>query len=133
MCDPYKIDDAAEFILDNGMKFSETSAGKEVLRMAREFAKLQEARITAPRMPVNEFVVRKEDMSVNGRLRLIKQTDGDICVTVITDEGESAWIEFCTVAMGGGGKSGRTIAALNELALAMIEDNKADPSRAASR
>lgn len=132
MCDPYKIDEAEEFILDNGMRLSETGAGKEVLRMAREFAKLQEARITAPRMPVGEFVVRKEDMSVNGRLRLIKQTDGDICVTVITDEGESAGIEFCTVGMGGG-KSGRTLAALNELALAMIEDNKADPSRAVSR
>lgn len=132
MPNPYKIDEAAEFILDFGVKFSETGAGAEVLRMAREYAKLQEARIDAPRMPVNETVGRKEDMSVNGRLCLFKQDDGDICVSVIEDSGESAGIEFCTVGMGGG-KSGRTLAALNELALAMIEDNKADPVRAAVR
>lgn len=129
---PYLINEAAGFVLSCGTPFGETQAGKEVLRIAREWAKQQEARITAPRMPVGEFVARKEDMSINGRLRLIKQDDGDICVAVIEDSGESTDIEFCTVGMGGG-KSGRTLAALNDLALAMIEDNKADPSRAASR
>lgn len=34
MPNPYKIDEAAEFILDFGVKFSETGAGAEVLRMA---------------------------------------------------------------------------------------------------
>lgn len=124
---PMLIDDAANFYLADGVKFGETSAGKEVIRMAKEYAKILKHRIEAPRMPVKEFVTRNEDMSQQGRLRLFKQDDGDICVTVIDASGESAGIEFCSIGMGGG-KSAHTLTALNDLALAMIEDNKAYPS-----
>lgn len=129
---PYLIDDAAELVLECGAKFSETREGKAVLEMAREYAKLQEARIHAPRMPVSQFVARKEDMSPNGRLRLFKEDDGDICVAVIDNDGVMADVQFCTVGIGGG-KSGKTLAALNALALAMIEDNQEQPIRAAER
>lgn len=129
---PYLIDDAAELALDCGVKLSETREGKAVLDMAREWAKLQEARIHAPRMPVGQFVARKEDMSPNGRLRLFKEQDGDICVAVIDNEGNMTDVQFCTVGMGGG-KSGKTLAALDALALAMMEDNQEQPARAAER
>lgn len=97
---PYLIDDAADLLLDCGVKLSETREGKAVLEMAREYAKLQEARIRGPKMPVGEFVARKEDMSQEGRLRLFKEQDGDICVSVIEDDGNMAGIQFCTVGMG---------------------------------
>lgn len=129
---PYLIDDAAELVLDCGVKLSETREGKAVLEMAREYAKLQEARIHAAKMPVEQFVTRKEDMSPNGRLRLFKEQDGDICVAVIDDAGNMADVQFCTVGVGGG-KSGKTLAALNALALAMMEDNLEQPLRAADR
>lgn len=129
---PYLIEDAADLVLECGVKLSETREGKAVLDMAREYAKLQEARIHALKMPVGQFVARKEDMSTNGRLRLFKETDGDICVAVIDNDGNMADVQFCTVGMGGG-KSGKTLAALNELALAMLEDNVAQPIRAADR
>lgn len=88
-------------------------------------------------MPVNQFIVRKEDMSRHGRIRLIKQDDGDICVGIITERGEDremvdADVEFCSCSSGGG-KSPRTLAALDNLALAMMEDNEKEPSRAADR
>lgn len=129
---PYLIDDAAELVLDCGAKLSETREGKAVLEMAREYAKLQEAKIHAPKMPMGQFVARKEDMSPNGRMRLFKEQDGDICVAVIDNDGNMADVQFCTVGMGGG-KSGKTLAALNALALAMMEDNQEQPLRAADR
>jgi hypothetical protein len=125
----FLIKEAAEYVLADGTPFGETTAGREVLRMAREYEK---QRLETLCMPVNEFVARKEDMSANGRLRLIKQDDGDICVTVIPGDDRSMGIEFCAGGSGGG-HSPRTLAALNALAIAMIEDNKAEPSRAASR
>lgn len=99
--------------------------------MSIGYRKSSESDTPSKRMPFNQFVARKEDMSKNGRLRLIKQEDGDICVAVITDE-EEAGIEFCSVGSGGG-KSPRTLAALNALAIAMQEDNEQEPSRAAVR
>lgn len=83
-------------------------------------------------MPIGVFIGRKEDMSPRGRLRLLKEEDGDICVTVIDKLGNVADVQFCMPGMGGG-KSSKTLAALNALAMAMIEDNLADPSRAADR
>lgn len=129
---PYLIDDAANLLLASGIKLSETREGAAVLEMARAYAKEQEAKLDSPRMPINVFVARREDMSCNGRLRLIKQDDGDICVAVIENDGTMAAIEFCTPGIGGG-KSEKTLAALNALAMAMIEDNAASPSRAADR
>jgi hypothetical protein len=105
-----------------------------------EFERMMNARVENYRvalasgryMPIGEFICRKEDMSQNGRLRLIKQQDGDICVAAISEDGSMVGLEFCT-PISGGGKSPKTLAALNALAIAILEDNKDDPSRAASR
>ena len=129
---PYLIDEAETILTSDGIPFSQTFAGAEVINMARAYAALQTETVDKPGMPVGKFIARKEDMSLNGRLRLIKQDDGDICVAVINEQGESASVEFCVMGMGGG-KSPRTLAALNELALAIIADNEEDPSRAAVR
>ena len=71
---------------------------------------------------------RFEDMSQRGRLRVLKQEDGDMCVTVIEDPrstmgGAMAGVEFCT----SGGKIPKTLAALRALMLAMAEDNADRP------
>lgn len=74
-------------------------------------------------------VDRKEDMSPSGFLRLYMQPDGDVLVSVTAENmhGEMRGplcVEFCTRA--GGGRSPRTLKALQELMRAMAEDN-ADP------
>lgn len=130
--DEFAIDEAAELVLENGMKFGETAEGQAVLDMARQFNALKQAEWMRPQAPCNQFIVRKEDMSVSGRLRLLRQEDGDMCVAVIDDDGNQASVEFCSPGMGGG-KSPKTIQALRALALAMMEDNQADPTRAADR
>ncbi len=73
---------------------------------------------------------RLESMSPRGYLRIIRQDDGDLIVSV--GEGDSsggfksfAHVEFCTPFAGGGG-SKRTYAALIQLAAAMAEDNLDD-------
>ncbi len=79
---------------------------------------------------------RFEDMSQRGRIRLIEQDDGDVCVAVIEDPnsgngGCMACIEFCS-PYAGGGKSPRTLAALKALMRAIAEDN-ADGSLSSRR
>ncbi|MBU2765810.1 hypothetical protein HAP94_06270 [Acidithiobacillus ferrivorans] len=70
----------------------------------------------------NVWVERGEDMSTTGRLRLMRQEDGDMCVAVIDERGRVASVEFCT-PLRGGGRSPRTFAALRALAQAIVEDN----------
>ena len=130
--DEFAIDEAAGLVLENGMKFGETSDGIAVLEMARKYLAVQQSEMMRPQAPCNLFIVRKEGMSVSGRLRLLRQEDGDMCVAIIDDEGNEASVEFCTPGFGGG-KSPKTLAALRALALAMMEDNKQDPSRAGER
>lgn len=130
--DEFAIEEAADLVLENGMKFGDTSEGRAVLDMARKFLTAKQGELMRPQPPCNRFIVRKEDMSVSGRLRLLRQEDGDMCVAVIDDEGNEASVEFCTPGFGGG-KSPKTLAALRALALAMMEDNEQDPSRAAER
>lgn len=43
-----------------------------------------------------------------GRLRLILDGDSDVCVAVISDEGEMADVEFC-VPFSGGGRSRKSV------------------------
>lgn len=79
---------------------------------------------------------RLESMSPIGFLRIIKEDDGDICLTIgQPDRGGSlsriASIEFCTPGSGGGGSS-RTYAALVNLAAAMAADNL-DPTQSGRR
>lgn len=79
-----------------------------------------------------DFVERIEDMSNRGRLRLIKQVDGDIIIAVqsmedgLLQNGDS--VEFCS-AFGGGGKSPNTMKALHALMEAMRLDNIEYPSK----
>ncbi|TXT24394.1 MAG: hypothetical protein FD131_4991 [Rhodocyclaceae bacterium] len=130
--DEFAIDEAAGLVLENGMKFGDTSEGQVVLEMARKFLAAKQGELMRPQAPCNRFIVRKEDMSVSGRLRLLRQEDGDMCVSVIEDDGNQASVEFCA-PVSGGGKSPKTLAALRALALAMMEDNQHDPSRAGER
>lgn len=83
-------------------------------------------------IPFNVPICRKEDMSPNGRLQIIKDMDGDIHVMVLSSNSfgrieETASIEFCTAIAGGGG-SPETFKALHELMAAMMRDNS-DPRR----
>lgn len=70
---------------------------------------------------------RLESMSPCGFLRLQRQDDGDIVITVGEGDGNDgckcfATVEFCT-PFGGGGGSEQTWAALVQLAAAMAADN----------
>lgn len=125
---PYLIDEVAEWRLEDGTRLADTLVGCAVLDAARAHVAADQG----PLAPMNQFIARKEDMSPNGRLRLFRQDDGDMCVAVIEDDGTMAAIEFC-VPGSGGGKSPKTLAALQQLALAILEDNRAAPSRAAER
>lgn len=82
------------------------------------------------------IVERKEDMSPDGRLRLLIQDDGDVIVVALSPGDElhdpsMTSVEFCTPFAGGGG-SKRTFKALHALAKAMQEDNE-DASQAHRR
>ena len=66
--------------------------------------------------------VRFEDMSPVGRLEVLRQRDGDVIVSVISDDGRSAHVEF-TTPMAGGGQSENTWSALVALYEAMKKDN----------
>ncbi|MGC1583319.1 MAG: hypothetical protein WA766_17675 [Candidatus Acidiferrales bacterium] len=75
------------------------------------------------------FVERFEDMSPLGMLRVQRQQDGDVIVTVVAGDHHGniesvSTVEFCT-PMTGGGQSEKTWEALIALAEAMDEDNKA--------
>jgi hypothetical protein len=74
---------------------------------------------------MSKVIERLEDMSQRGRLRVLIQSDGDVIVSAIQNDGRMADVEFCTPMSGGGG-SRKTWEALHALAVAMQEDN-ADP------
>lgn len=69
-------------------------------------------------------------MSPRGYLRVIREDDGDIIVSVIDDvedsPGFAGSVQFC-VPMIGGGKSTHTMEALRALMIAMARDNKETP------
>jgi len=75
---------------------------------------------------MHEMVERYEDMSPDGKLRLIRQEDGDVIIVVEVDPREDSvfgtQVEFCT--HGGGGQSPRTLKALVNLMEAMKQDNE---------
>lgn len=74
------------------------------------------------------IVERNEDMSPRGRLRLIKQEDGDIIVAIVPDLDDPSQraVEFC-MPFTGGGRSSHTLKALRKLFEAMERDNKETP------
>jgi hypothetical protein len=73
---------------------------------------------------------RNEDMSCEGFLRIIKQPDGDVIVSVygcdITEQFSITSVEFCAIGSGGG-RSSHTLNALRALAEAIDKDNKEFP------
>lgn len=87
---------------------------------------LAEAHATRPlQWPASRAVGRQEDMG-QGHLRVLLDSDNDVCV-VVWDGQRSASVEFCNPGGGGGGRSGRTRAALIELMRAIEADNAATP------
>ena len=74
-----------------------------------------------------KIVERFEDMSPTGRLKLIRQDDGDIIIAIIPDPDNAQrsyvdkQVEFCT--HGGGGQSPKTLSALYALMDAIEQDN----------
>ncbi len=84
---------------------------------------------------MSDMVARLGDMHPNRGLRLFRQEDGDIIITIVQEgclvrgrsldgrEEVSAEVEFCT----SGGKSPRTREALAQLMKAIELDNKESP------
>lgn len=90
---------------------------------------LAEAHTAKPiQWPASRAVGRHEDMG-QGHLRVLLDGDNDVCVAV-WDGQRSASVEFCNPGGGGGGRSGRTRAALIELMRAIEADNAETPALA---
>ncbi|MFK4135990.1 hypothetical protein ACI2KR_27450 [Pseudomonas luteola] len=121
----HDIDEAESILTEEGVPFGETRAGSSVIEAARELYELQYSASNKPAVPIDEFIERREDMGT-GRLRLIRQEDGDMCVSIIDSEGYMAGIEFCTYGAGGG-RSRKVLAALYDLARAIEEENNENP------
>ena len=83
-----------------------------------------------------EFVERREDMSPDGILRVQRQSDGDVVITILSSDRKNGFgiasVEFCG-PMTGGGSSENTWKALLQLAAAMDDDNKQRPQTLATR
>ena len=79
-----------------------------------------------------QVIERKEDMSPDGSMRLFVDNSGDMCISVQDDEGNVVSVEFCTPFIGGGG-SPKTFKALQNLFLAMLEDQEKQGSLRAGR
>ena len=76
-------------------------------------------------------VERYEDMSPDGRLRLVRQPDGDVIVAIIpplSSDSPMVVVEFCSVGSGGG-QSPNTLAALRDLMEAIRRDNEEQPQK----
>ena len=73
----------------------------------------------------NKIVERYEDMSPDGRLRLLQQEDGDVIVAIVPASDSRrpmVEVEFCSCGAGGG-QSPKTLEALRNLITAMHQDN----------
>ncbi|MCH0726185.1 hypothetical protein K9U74_33655, partial [Pseudomonas aeruginosa] len=115
------IEEAAETLTEDGSRFGDTFFGGQVIEAARALLKQQTEDQGLP-LPLGEFFERREDMG-KGRLRLILDGDSDVCVAVISDEGEMADVEFC-VPFSGGGRSPKVREALLNLCRAIREENE---------
>lgn len=97
-------------------------------KQLRKELKVLKGTIGSESIPIE--VGRIEDMSTRGRMKLFREDDGDIIVSVSSERDglvqPSESVQYCTPGMGGG-RSPRTFNALINLAIAMDEDNKAIP------
>jgi len=79
-----------------------------------------------------QAVERLEDMSPDGFLRIFKQDDGDMCLTIggynLSGDLNFSSIEFCQPSLGGG-SSPKTWEALHDLFIAMMDDQKNEGHR----
>jgi hypothetical protein len=78
--------------------------------------------------PASRDVGRLDDMSPDHHLRLVLDSDNDVCVEIF-DGKRFGSVEFCNGG-GGGGQSMHTRKALIELMCAMERDNAERPNRA---
>jgi len=126
------IAEVKEFKLDDGTPFAETRAGAEILRLAKEQIDSDSSALEGESsITRNVLIGRRDDMNPNGRLVMLKQPDGDVCVSIVFDD-RRASLEFCVPGTGGG-RSPRTFHALNQLMLAMQADNCETPAIATQR
>lgn len=88
---------------------------------------MQQCEDMGPPLPLGEFFERREDMG-KGRLRLILDGDSDVCISVISDEGDMADVEFCA-PVSGGGRSPKVREALLDLCRAIRDENATNPIR----
>jgi len=73
-------------------------------------------------------IAERHDDYGQGRLRLIRDEDGDMSVSIISPDGTmSAGLTFVS-RMHGGGRSPETLEALRELHKAMLRDEQEYPS-----
>ena len=72
---------------------------------------------------MRDMVERRDDMG-SGKLRLVIDGDGDVCVALVLPGHGFLDVEFCVPGTGGG-KSPRTHRALRELFKAMVADEEA--------
>ena len=76
--------------------------------------------------PKEQYICRRGDMSPTEHIKMYWQEDGDVCLMVVNERGESADMEFCVPGTGGG-KSPRTHEALLNLMAAIEKDNEDSP------
>lgn len=115
------VEEVADLQLASGETVGDTFVGSKVLECALKH--IEESEIPSL-VPCNELIFRRQDMGP-GRLEMIRQEDGDICMSIVGADGHSSNLEFCTYS--GGGKSPRVLKALNALMVAIAADNKDRP------
>lgn len=120
----FHISMAEDLMLENGERFADDFHGRFIMEAARAYLKLTE-KPGAQRVPCNEILQRREDMGT-GRIQLLREEDGDMCLTVVGDDGYSAGVQFCTAVVGGG-RSPKVLKALYQLAQAIMEENQEHP------
>ncbi|WP_127837843.1 hypothetical protein [Paraburkholderia fungorum] len=120
------IEEAHKLLLDDGTPLADTHVGRELIRLARaQIASAQATFASEAAIERNTMIGRRDDMSLTSRIVLLKQPDGDVCVSIVNDS-RAARLEFCTPGTGGG-RSPRTFAALHALILAIHADNAETP------
>lgn len=126
------FEEVREFVLDDGTPFAQTRSGAEILRLAKMQIDSENSALEGESsIARNVLMGRRDDMHADGRLLLLKQPDGDVCVSIVFAD-RRASLEFCVPGTGGG-RSPRTFRALNQLILAMLDDNCETPAIAADR
>lgn len=109
---------------DNGGRLETDYFGHQVIAAAEAHLVTLE-RQSSPPIPLLEFFERKDDMGL-GRLRMIMDGDADVIIEVISTEGESLALEFCT-SVTGGGRSPKVREALYNLMNAIRDENETNP------